>query len=320
MEDNNDSDVMLEEEFLRKNARWNPGEEEGESPRRAKYKPKCFKCPECGKGYVSLQRLRNHIDSRHLKPNDPFSEVGPNTDIAVYNPATEAGFDLYKVLGVYTTGLRFKCAKFLPAANGGHDAWILTEEVNKNVAKKDILRVVKTMRRISSESVVPIQYGIGTAELVTLLQMATGMSAGSRQQPGWPPGPHTSGTISAAGFSPTLFTAEAGATGNTANVSGGGVGGGRYVNGASSTDVNEGLTEEAGEEEVENEIDDDEDEEADEEEDEDDEDEEDLDEDDDEDDEEEDDDEVASSGGRGQIMVQPVFEEEEGLDMEVETE
>ena len=62
-----------------------------------KYKEKSCKCPHCGKGYVSMPRLRAHIESRHTKTNDPFAEVELNTDIVVKNNRTKLGYELYKV-------------------------------------------------------------------------------------------------------------------------------------------------------------------------------------------------------------------------------
>ena len=313
-EDNNDSDVILEEEYLKSSSGW--AHYEGDSPRKAKYKAKCFMCPQCGKGYVSAQRLKNHIESRHLKTNDPFRDVGPNTDIAVINPATEAGFDLYKVLGVYTTGLRFKCAKFSPAVNAGHDAWVLTEEVNKNVVKRDIIRVVKTMRRINSDSVAQAQYGIGTAELVSLLQAANGgggrlMAARATSQP-------SSNSL------PVQHLAAGAANGSAVN-------GVNAADGEDEEEVEEDADDDDEEEEEEEEVgraenvareDEEDDDDDDDEGDDDDDDDDDVDdEDDDEDDEDEEDDDdededegaggVDGLGSGGQIMVQPVFEDME---------
>ena len=106
---------------------------------RGKYKEKEFSCPHCNKGYCNENRLTEHIKTKHEKTNDPWANVGPNTDIAIKNKLCANGFEVFKVLQVYSTGLRLKAARFAPLED---DKWVLTEEVNKNVMKQDILKVV----------------------------------------------------------------------------------------------------------------------------------------------------------------------------------
>ena len=84
-----------------------------------KYKQKEFSCPECGKGFCDAVRLKDHIETKHKQRN-----VGPNTDIAVRNRAVTIGYEVYKVLGLYSTGLRIKAVRF---AACDHDKWILTK-------------------------------------------------------------------------------------------------------------------------------------------------------------------------------------------------
>ena len=110
---------------------------------RGKYKQKEFSCPHCQKGYCDASRLKDHIESKHEKKNDPWRNVGPNTDIAVRNRMSKAGFDVYKVLGVYSTGLRMKAARFAPV---DPERWRLTEEISKGVMKHDILAILHTFK------------------------------------------------------------------------------------------------------------------------------------------------------------------------------
>lgn len=135
---------------------------------RGKYKEKAFRCTECNKGYCDKKRLETHIENRHTtKPDDPFADVGPNTDIAVSSNKSEIGYEVYKVIGVYTTGVRFKCAKYSPIS---HDRWTLTEEINKNVMKVNIMKVLKTLKKDQVEKNV---YTMDMDELVSLMQTAS---------------------------------------------------------------------------------------------------------------------------------------------------
>ena len=111
---------------------------------RGKYKQKEFACPHCHKGYSDAARLNDHVESKHEQRNDPWRNVGPNTDIAVRNRMVVAGFEVYKVLGVYSTGLRMKAARFAPV---GGDKWRLTEEISKSVMKHDILAILHTLKK-----------------------------------------------------------------------------------------------------------------------------------------------------------------------------
>ena len=111
---------------------------------RGKYKQKEFTCPMCSKGYCDAKRLKDHIETKHEQKHDPWKDVGPNTDIAVRNRMVRAGFEVYKVLGLYSTGLRMKAARFAPVDT---HKWILTEEINKSVMKHDILAILTTLRK-----------------------------------------------------------------------------------------------------------------------------------------------------------------------------
>jgi len=135
---------------------------------RGKYKEKAFRCTECNKGYCDKKRLEIHIQNRHTtKPDDPFADIGPNTDIAVSSNKSEIGYEVYKVIGVYTTGMRFKCAKYSPIS---HDRWTLTEEINKNVMKVNIMKVLKTLKK---DQVEKNAYTMDMDELVSLMQTAS---------------------------------------------------------------------------------------------------------------------------------------------------
>ena len=79
-----------------------------------------------------------------MSRDDPWSDVGPNTDIAIRNRMARGGFEVYKVLGLYSTGLRMKAAKFRMVDN---DKWVLTEEINKTVMKHDIITVLQTLKK-----------------------------------------------------------------------------------------------------------------------------------------------------------------------------
>ena len=98
----------------------------------------------CSKGYCDAKRLKDHIETKHEQKHDPWKDVGPNTDIAVRNRMVRAGFEVYKVLGLYSTGLRMKAARFAPVDT---HKWILTEEINKSVMKHDILAILTTLRK-----------------------------------------------------------------------------------------------------------------------------------------------------------------------------
>ena len=109
---------------------------------RGKYKKKDFTCHHCHKGYCDAARLKDHIESKHEQKNDPWRDVGPNTDIAVRNRAVKEGFEVYKVLGVYSTGLRMKAARFVSVEQ---NRWRLTEDISKSLMKQDILAVLTSL-------------------------------------------------------------------------------------------------------------------------------------------------------------------------------
>jgi len=111
---------------------------------RGKYKQKEYLCPHCNKGYCDATRLKDHVDKAHEKTNDPWRDVGPNTDIAVRNNLCKTGFEVFKVVGVYSTGQRFKAARFAPV---DQDKWMLTEEINKNVMKQNILKILTSLKK-----------------------------------------------------------------------------------------------------------------------------------------------------------------------------
>lgn len=112
--------------------------------KRGQQRPKEFTCSFCNKGYVDPVRLKNHIETKHEQRDDPWSDVGPNTDIAIRNRLARDGYEVYKVLGLYSTGLRMKAAKFRLVDT---DKWVLTEEINKTVMKHDIITVLKTLKK-----------------------------------------------------------------------------------------------------------------------------------------------------------------------------
>jgi len=130
---------------------------------RGKYKQKSFSCPHCGKGYSDANRLKTHVETKHLQTNDPWRNVGPNTDIAIRSPRVQSGYEVYKVLGVYSTGLRFKCARFAPL---DQNKWVLTEEINKNIQKPTIAMILKTLTKEEGGI-----YRIDTEELISLLKI-----------------------------------------------------------------------------------------------------------------------------------------------------
>ena len=109
---------------------------------RGKYKKKDFACPHCHKAYCDASRLKDHVESKHEQRNDPWRDVGPNTDIAVRNRMVKDGFEVYKVLGVYSTGLRMKAARFVSVEP---NKWRLTEDITKSLMKQDILAVLSSL-------------------------------------------------------------------------------------------------------------------------------------------------------------------------------
>ena len=72
---------------------------------RSQQRPKEFECSFCSKRYVDAVGLKHHIETKHMSRDDPWSDVGPNTDIAIRNRMARGGFEVYKVLGLYSTGL-----------------------------------------------------------------------------------------------------------------------------------------------------------------------------------------------------------------------
>ena len=58
------------------------------------------------------------------------------------------------MLQVYSTGLRLKAARFAPLDD---DKWVLTEEVNKNVMKQDILKVVTFFKEDNVFTMEPLE-------------------------------------------------------------------------------------------------------------------------------------------------------------------
>jgi hypothetical protein len=111
------------------------------SPR--KYREKCFKCPHCGKGYSDADRLKTHIHDRHTAKF--FDDIEPNTDVCVKNHHSKLGYEIYKILCVYTTGLRMKGAKF--KFDEEQKNWRLTEFIDKHVSKRDVVMILTTMKR-----------------------------------------------------------------------------------------------------------------------------------------------------------------------------
>ena len=132
---------------------------------KTKYREKCYKCPHCGKGYVNMARLKNHIEVRHDKANDPFAGLGPNTDIVVRNNRCRTGYDIHKVLCIYTSGLRLKCAKF---EFDGTDSWSLTDQIDKDISKRDIIMTLETMRRCGER-----RYKMDPNEYILMLKKVT---------------------------------------------------------------------------------------------------------------------------------------------------
>jgi len=136
----------------------------GNQGTRGKYKQKEYNCPHCGKGYCDATRLKDHVAKFHENTDDPWRNVGPNTDIAVRNNLCKSGFEVYKVLGVYSTGMRFRAARFAPV---DHDKWQLTEEINKNVMKQSILKILTTLRKEDG------LFKIDSDELINLMQIVS---------------------------------------------------------------------------------------------------------------------------------------------------
>ena len=80
--------------------------------------------------------------------------------------------DRYKVLGLYSTGLRMKAAKFrLVDAN----KWVLTEEINKTVMKHDIISVLQTLKKENGV------YHLDDEELIRLQDVLSNSSFESKQ-------------------------------------------------------------------------------------------------------------------------------------------
>ena len=158
--DSNSSNALLDDSFTRK----------------MKYKEKCFKCTHCGKGYVDAIRLKQHIDHRHTKHNDPFRDVEPNSDIVVRNSSSRLGYDVCKVLLVYNSGLRLKCAKFDEPSSEDSDIWLLTEKIDKNITKRDIIMILTTMRRFDKR-----QYKMDPNEFIKMTKTVNANMAGSKE-------------------------------------------------------------------------------------------------------------------------------------------
>jgi len=135
-----------------------------QASQRGKYKSKEYTCIHCKKGYCDAARLKEHIKNSHEKANDPWKDVGPNTDIVVRNKLCKSGYEVYKVLGVYSTGLRFRAARFAPV---DHDKWVLTEEINKNVMKQSIMKILTTLTKDGGE------FKIDSEELISLMQIVS---------------------------------------------------------------------------------------------------------------------------------------------------
>ena len=53
---------------------------------------------------------------------------------------------MYKVLGVYSTGLRMKAARFVSVEP---NRWRLTEDINKSLMKHDILAVLTSLSQVA---------------------------------------------------------------------------------------------------------------------------------------------------------------------------
>merc|ERR1712233_111773 len=74
---------------------------------------------------------------------DQWKDVGPGVDIAVKEEHHPSGFQVFKVITIYSTGLRLKCLRYAPV---DHNKWVLTDEVNKNVMKADIVKVLNMVK------------------------------------------------------------------------------------------------------------------------------------------------------------------------------
>ena len=111
------------------------------SPR--KYREKCYKCPQCGKAYNDAERLKNHIHDRHTAKF--FDDIEPNTDVVVKNHHSKLGYEIYKILCVYTTGMRMKGVKL--RYDPAEKVWRLTEQIDKHVSKRDVIMILTTLKR-----------------------------------------------------------------------------------------------------------------------------------------------------------------------------
>merc|ERR1719319_1399848 len=110
-------------------------------------KENTFQCTECNARLDKRLEIRVQ-NSCTTKPEEGFGDIGPNTDIAVNSNNSEIGYEVYKVISVYTTGKRFKCAKY---THINQNRWTLTEEINKNVMKVNIIKVLKTLKKDEAE-------------------------------------------------------------------------------------------------------------------------------------------------------------------------
>jgi len=127
-----------------------------------KCKENAFRCTECN------ARLDKRLEVRvQNRPEEGFGDIGPNFDIVVSSNNTENGYEVYKVISVYTTGMRFKCAKYTHVSQ---DRWTLTEEINKNVMKVNIIKVLKTLKKDEGEKNV---YTMDMEELESLTNILT---------------------------------------------------------------------------------------------------------------------------------------------------
>ena len=66
---------------------------------------------------------------------------------------------------MYTTGLRLKCARF---EFDGVDSWRLTDAINKNVSKRDIIMILDTLRRCGER-----KYKMEPNEYIQMLKKVT---------------------------------------------------------------------------------------------------------------------------------------------------
>jgi len=126
-----------------------------------------YGCSHCDQRFNHETTMKNHEKQHEQNPEDRKGDIEPNSDIVVRGNNTEIGYEVFKVVSVYTTGKRFKCVKYTHLTQ---DRWTLTEEMNKNVMKVNIIKVLKTLKKDEGEKNV---FTVDMEELKSLTTVLT---------------------------------------------------------------------------------------------------------------------------------------------------